>query len=186
MPNWCSNKLIVSGSAASIKQFLDWLGEGKGLLSKINPTPEELTERQSPFNGTKEESAALVAKYGFDNWYDWNIANWGTKWDVNAQFEDYSINDEEVIIYFDSAWSPPQLVIAELAKKFENLSINHAYLEEAMCFVGYDNYEAGVLVDDFHSDDPDSERWKLVASDYFGWEPWEDDEDEEEASAETK
>ena len=75
MPNWCSNKLVASGSVEAIAEFSAWVDDGKNLLSKIIPTPKELTERQSPFNGPKEESAALVEKYGFDNWYDWNIAN---------------------------------------------------------------------------------------------------------------
>jgi hypothetical protein len=180
MPNWCSNNIRVSGPAAAIDEFAEWLDDGKAFLSKILPTPKELTEVQSPFNGTKEESDALIEKYGHNNWYDWNIANWGTKWDVDA---DVQQNDGEIGLMFDSAWSHPQRAIALLAEKFDDLSFHHAYLEEGMGFVGYDDYEGGLMVDEFYSDDSESSEWKEVAADEFGWEPMEDDEDEVEAEA---
>jgi hypothetical protein len=178
MPNWCSNNIRVSGPDAALNEFAEWLDDGNNLLSKIIPTPEELTKVQSPFNGTKEESDALIAKYGHNNWYDWNIANWGTKWDVEPNLQ---TNDGEIGLVFESAWSPPQRAIALLAEKFDDLSFYHAYLEEGMGFVGYDEYEGGKIVDEFYSDDSDSDEWKELASDEFGWEPWEDDEVEAEA-----
>lgn len=180
MPNWCSNNIRVSGPDAALNEFAEWLDDGKNLFGKILPTPKELADAQSPFKGTKEEGAALAAKYGVNNWYDWNIHNWGTKWDVEA---DVQQNDGEIGLTFDSAWSPPQRAIALLAEKFNDLSFHHAYLEEGMCFVGYDDYEGGVLIDEFYSDDPKSSEWKEVAADEFGWEPMEDDEDEVEAEA---
>jgi hypothetical protein len=180
MPNWCSNNIRVSGPDAALNEFAEWLDDGNNLLSKIIPTPEELTKVQSPFNGTKEESDALIAKYGHNNWYDWNIANWGTKWDVEPNLQ---TNDGEIGLVFESAWSPPQRAIALLAEKFDDLSFYHAYLEEGMGFVGYDEYEGGKIVDEFYSDDSDSDEWKELASDEFGWEPMEDDEDEVEAEA---
>lgn len=181
MPNWCSNNIRVSGPAAAINEFKEWLNDGKAFLSKILPTPKELADAQSPFNGTKEQSDALIAKYGADNWYDWNINNRGTKWDLDADVQEDG--DEHIGLMFDSAWSPPQRAIAMLAEKFDDLSFHHAYFEEGMCFAGYDDYENGELVDNFYSDDPKSEEWQLIARDEFGWEPMEDDEDEVEAEA---
>ncbi len=187
MPNWCSNKIRVSGPADAINEFSEWLDDGKAFLSKINPTPKRLVETVSGFMGDPEEqkkleeqSAANVKEFGYANWYDWNIANWGTKWDVEA---DVQQNDGEIGLTFDSAWSPPQRAIALLAEKFNDLSFYHAYVEVGMCFVGYDDYEGGVLIDEFYSDDSESDEWKELAADEFGWEPMEDDEDEVEAEA---
>ena len=175
MPNWCSNKIRIAGPDAAINEFLEWVDAGKGLLNKILPTPVELTEVQSPFNGTKEQSDALIAKYGADNWYDWNINNWGTKWDVDA---DVQHDGNEVSLIFDSAWSPPQRAIALLAEKFDNLEIHHAYIEEGNCFAGYDDYQNGQLIGEMSTDDTESEEWNEIAVDEFGFEPWPDDEDE--------
>ena len=180
MPNWCSNKIRVAGPTDAINDFVEWLDGGKGLLNKIISTPEELTKSQSPFNGSKQQSDDLVAEYGFDNWYDWNINKWGTKWDVDADVQQAG---NEVSLIFDSAWSPPQRAIALLAQKFNNLSFHHAYIEEGNCFVGFDDYENGKLVDEMSNDDPDSEEWAEIAHDEFGWEPWPEDEDEVETPA---
>lgn len=184
MPNWCENKIVVNGSDKAIEEFLDWLDNGKNLLSKIAPTPKELSERQSPFNGTKEESAALVAKYGFDNWYDWNIANWGTKWDADTfQIEEGYSGDSlfEASLAFDTAWGPPDRAIALLAKKFSNLDFYLAYLEEGMCLAGWQRYESGNLISEFHSDDSESKEWKEFVWEEFGHEN-DMEEEEEEAS----
>lgn len=56
-------------------------------------------------------------KYGFSTWYDWSIANWGTKWD--AYKVSVKIADNSVSIYFDTAWNTPVPVMLELSKKFD-------------------------------------------------------------------
>lgn len=189
MPNWCQNKIVVNGSDEAIEEFLDWLGDGKNFLSKILPTPKELAGGKAPFSGSKEESAALVAKYGFDNWYDWNINNWGTKWDVdifNIEEGSYCSSENlygdllfEATLGFDSAWGPPDRAIALLAKQFSNLNFSLAYLEEGMCLTGSQRYEGGKLVSEFHSDDSESDEWKEFAWEEFGYENDMEDEEEE-------
>lgn len=185
MPNWCDNNIVISGDAENISKFKQWIDDGKNFLSKINPTPKPLTETVAGFSGDPEEqkkieeqSAANLKEYGARNWYDWNINNWGTKWDVDAEFDDYGTTDNEVIIRFQSAWSPPQRAISALAGKFNDLSIRHAYFEEGMCFVGVDKYEKGEISEEIYNEDSQSDEWKELARDEFGWEPWPDDEDE--------
>ncbi len=173
MPNWCENKLIANGSDEALKEFSEWLDDGKNLLSKIAPTPKELTERQSPFRGTKEESVALVAKYGFDNWYDWNVFHWGTKWDVEAEVQEL---DGQAYLNFQSAWGPPIRAIALIAQKFNNLHFRLVYFEEGMCVIGWQQYSEGELIAEFSSDVPESKQWQKIAAKEFGWEPEEDEE----------
>jgi len=87
MPNWCSNKLTITGNLEPFKKWLD----GKPLtLTAIKPTPKELTEQTSPFNRDPAFQSELLLKYGHDNWYDWNNDNWGTKCDIEAVLEDVS------------------------------------------------------------------------------------------------
>ena len=56
-------------------------------------------------------------KYGYKDWYDWSVANWGTKWDACECSAE--IADDSVSIFFDTAWSSPVLVMLELSKKFD-------------------------------------------------------------------
>lgn len=185
MPNWCSNTIVVGGEAADISEFNAWLDDGKGVLSKILPTPTPLTETMSGFHGDPEKQAELekqeqsnLEQFGYKNWYDWNIGNWGTKWDVDAEIDDSNNTDEQVIFSFESAWSPPQKAIAILAEKFSKLSFRHSYLEEGCGFVGYDEYDTGGLTNSEYNEDSQSDEWKRLAQDEFGWEPWPDDDAE--------
>ena len=47
--------------------------------------------------------------FGFEDWYDWCLSNWGTKWDVghNDQGTRAEIHNGCFTVNFDSAWSPP-------------------------------------------------------------------------------
>lgn len=185
MPNHCSNTVVVIGDAAEVAKFNEWLDDGKGLLNKILPTPIQLTKTMSGFHGDPEKQKLLeeqekknVEEFGFKNWYDWNISNWGTKWDVDAEVDDFGNLDGQVIMCFQSAWSPPQKAISLLAEKFNKLNIRHSYIEEGVGFVGYDEYADGKLTNEVYNEDSGSDAWKLLAADEFGWEPWPNEVDE--------
>lgn len=49
-------------------------------------------------------------KYGYRDWYDWAIANWGTKW--NAFDCKYDASNDYV--EFDTAWAAPYKVIEKI------------------------------------------------------------------------
>ncbi len=51
-------------------------------------------------------------KYGFDNWYDWRIANWDTKWnsyDVDVELDEM----DRLYVSFLTAWSLPNFNLSE-------------------------------------------------------------------------
>lgn len=59
-----------------------------------------------------------------NNWYDWSVKHWGTKWNsyevryLNRSYD----NDTEVydiLVKFETAWSPPVPVLQKLAEDFE-------------------------------------------------------------------
>ena len=66
MPNWCSNTIEIEGTKEQINAFVSFLDEqnGKEWFSFFKPTPPELK---------------------VEGWYEWNIENWGTKWNCDAQ-----------------------------------------------------------------------------------------------------
>ena len=68
MPNWCDNSVTFSHDDKTkidqIEQELMKWNNGKGdcqLFQVIHPRPAD-----------KDES-----------WYDWNVSNWGCKWDAD-------------------------------------------------------------------------------------------------------
>ena len=85
-----------------------------------------------------------------DNWYNWNITNWGTKWSAaevwNDRIDDDGKVDGHTSYNFDTAWSPAERVIAALAALFPTLTITHRYCEAGMGFAGEVVYERGSFV----------------------------------------
>ena len=127
MPNWCSNGITLRHADPAM---IDRVIKGKeGLLMEFLPTPQELQDAVANF----EVNEAMVAKHGYSSWYDWNIANWGTKWDFaleNVERQDANT----VTAAFDSAWAPPVEAYRQLcALGFE---IEAMYYEPGMGFVG--------------------------------------------------
>ncbi len=63
-----------------------------------------------------------------ENWYHWNIANWGVKWDVsNSRFER---SESELVYFFDTAWSAPLGVMSALVKQFPQHEFVFTFEEE--------------------------------------------------------
>lgn len=74
---------------------------------------------------TQELSNEYKRRFGADNWYDWSVKNWGTKWGAYST----SIENENVLV-FDTAWSHPFQMIANLSAKFPDVLFEVKYADE--------------------------------------------------------
>lgn len=83
---------------------------------------------------TKEMSVEFKKKFGADNWYDWNCANYGTKWDVNV--DDFQETETELTYMFDTAWSPPVEWLGTICQMFPKLEFTLDYEESGSGFQG--------------------------------------------------
>ena len=114
MPNWCSNTLVLKHEDPTmIKRAEDSFAEGR-FFEEFVPNPA-------------------------GEWdYNWSVANWGTKWDVGHSDGINDVKSNEIVLYFDSAWSPP---IAAYDTMLElGFEIEAHYFEGGMMFAGvYDN-----------------------------------------------
>ena len=136
MPNWCSNRVEVYGDEKEIKAWKKVVASKKSVFdfNKIMPMPEELEDTKSPVDVPNPE---LIEKYGYDNWYDWKIHNWGCKWNINPN-DIVVIDDGDEIVYeFSTAWCPPEGIYKEIRSKVPGLSISWFYDEPGMQFAGY-------------------------------------------------
>ena len=115
MPNWCWNHLEVSGDEKQLHEFVE---------KSINAHEET----EFSFEGT-------LPRGDRKDWYEWSIANWGTKWDACEP----NINHNDEIYFavtFESAWNPPIEWIKNIIKDFPDLHFVLEYDEPGMGYGG--------------------------------------------------
>lgn len=137
MPNWCNNTLKIRGDEKQIARLAKKI-KPKTFLSSFIPLPKELEGTTSP---SKKKNLNLILKYKYDNWYDWQTNNWGTKWDIELETDEQ--NEYELIYSFDSAWTPPIKGIEKISAMFPKLTFWLEYEEEGCGFKGLARIQAG-------------------------------------------
>jgi hypothetical protein len=132
MPNYCSNTVVVSGDEALLKQFKKVAHQkNNDFLQNLHPMPSDIN-----LNESNSISPA---------WYEWRIANWGTKWDVNPEI---TKENKNMIIYtFESAWSPPTHAFQYISNNYPQLNFFMQFEEQGSDFIGQVNYQNGIESD---------------------------------------
>jgi len=144
MPNHVRNILttdpeVIAFLAGSVDQQIDF--------EKIIQTPEELmmapsyTNDQLDIYETRDDLAPVEERieqehlefddrarlkqiYGFDNWHEWRLEHWGTKWNA------YNIETHVDVAYFDTAWSMPGSFYHHLSQRFPQHELLIKWAEE--------------------------------------------------------
>lgn len=182
MPNWCNNNLVITGD--DLTKFKAMLNGKPFTFGAFFPTPKELTDTVSGQVADEGDARAKheaqqkanVEKYGHADWYSWNIANWGVKWDVDAEINHDTTSRME--ISFDSAWAPPLTAIAQIGKMCPTLTFTLEYFECGMVFAGRYIVRGGEVTTDDSTESTKSDLWQEIAVGTFGYEPYEDDEED--------
>lgn len=156
MPNWVTNKLNISGPIEDVRVLAAKVGEPDNLRDDAGPAGDDkifsFMNILCPWHfGVSEDDYFSTADLNRSphNWYEWNWANWGTKWDacdVEGGTVHSSGENGHVFYFFRTAWNEPAPVIAELSRQFPMLSITHDYLEETG-WGGVVVYRAGEAVE---------------------------------------
>lgn len=141
MPNWTDNHITISHPDKSLIDLIAATQDtDKGVLSTIIPCPEELcdddltTWSRGPEQDARDaKKAELKAKYGHESWYSWNIAHWGTKWDLCEPYIE-RIDDNTVVVTAQTAWNPP--ITAFETMKERGYSIRALYCGEGPEYAG--------------------------------------------------
>lgn len=128
MPNWCSNTIVLKHKDP---EMINRVIRGKkGFLMEFLPTPESLNNDSNVCDTTRNQN---IQKYGASSWYEWNLTNWGTKWDFKFDTVE-KVNPHEVKATFLSAWSPPVNAYEKLHDM--GFEIEAFYFEPGMAFAG--------------------------------------------------
>ncbi len=72
-----------------------------------------------------------------DRWYSWRLANWGTKWDAYDIQILTEQGDQDLEVAFNTAWSPPEGIVAALRIQYPDLSLSWFYDEPGCEIAGY-------------------------------------------------
>ncbi len=158
MPNWVSNSINISGEPEQLEKLKTQLNQPFSVThdswnietGKMEKVPTQYnnpifafwniakpTNLEAYFGEQPKHDPSKPVAFDSDHWYDWNIRNWGTKWDVANQDNDSPYNDTEMeyygkaIIYsFSTAWSVPFPALINLSSQYPDLNIQLFYREE--------------------------------------------------------
>lgn len=127
MPNYCNNTLTLT---AATREDADHLHTFLQEYENSSAGEERPTFfgyfRPEPDYEAEEDDA-------MPGWYWWRVNNWGTKWDASIH-DIHWVDDYNVVLVFDTAWSPPTGVYQAMMD--QGWGVNASYFEPGMCFVG--------------------------------------------------
>ena len=178
MPNWVFNQLTIEGSEEDIakvkaqlnKPFTRQFKEDEEPTLYSNPViafwniiapPEDKIDEYFGVHGYADGKTQGDTEY---NWYNFNNAKWGTKWDIGVadkvKYSDTELQEEtdtKLHYKFNTAWSPPTPAIEELSRQYPELTIILSYEEESE-WGGEIEYLAGEEVSVSEYDSPSSHK----------------------------
>ena len=156
MPNWCDNRATISGPTEVIAELKKIIESDDGeLLNWMVPQPKFENDQ---------------------DWYSWNVENWGTKWDINECYLDDEEGDS-ISFSFSTAWAPPINAFETWARSQDGVTFQLDYFEPGVGFVGTAIYDGEYFDDECTDSSGEPEYYKDKARDEWGWE---DDEEEPE------
>ena len=140
MPNWVYNSLVITGEAeviAKIKAQVSAPHEVKHLDWKTNELVAEMNEEPFSFwNIIKptdldayHDNPVTHDQSGHDHWYNWNLRNWGVKWDAKSA-EIHEEEDDSLCYTFETPWGIPHNALFELSRQYPTATLELEYEEE--------------------------------------------------------
>jgi hypothetical protein len=156
MPNWCSNRATITGPSPVIDEIRAILEDPEGeLLNWMVPQPN--------FEGDSD-------------WYQWNVNNWGTKWDITDVYIDNADEPDSIEFSFSSAWAPPVEAFTTWAFGDGRVQFSLEYWEPGCGFVGVTAFDGEYLDTDDVDCNSNPARYKEIASDTWGYEEYDEPE----------
>ena len=199
MPNWVFNGLTIEGSPEQVNKLVEqmnkpfkkiadnWNPETREMEVKLYTYPNPVFAFHNIYNHTQAGISdedymkqpdhtlpiAEAMMFKGNHWYDFNVREWGTKWDVavnpddkypDTYIEGPTPNGENLVVYYNlnTAWSPPMPAIAKLSEQYPSLLFTLSYEEET----GWGG-ECEFL------------RGEMISQDEYGWKCRECDSTEE-------
>jgi hypothetical protein len=165
MPNWVFNGLTIEGKPETVKQLMEQMNKPfkmvhdswnmetgqmeKKLVTYPNPVfafhniysylDAGITEEDYLSQPPHNPDMTNWFKFEGNDWYNFNVREWGTKWDVavsedgskDTYFEETQNGENYVVYYnFETAWSRPLAALMKLSAQYPTLLFTLSYEEE--------------------------------------------------------
>ena len=159
MPNWVYNGLTIEGNPESITKLVEQMntpfvddivvmGDLAYDVKQIKYSNPIFSFRNiiapTDLEAYKKQPAVYTKNtldFEGDDWYNWNIRNWGVKWDVavsddnkytDTYMEGPTPNGDNLVVYytFNTAWGIAEPALAELSSQYPDLLFTLGYEEE--------------------------------------------------------
>lgn len=165
-PESIANSICSSEVDKGLRHWLKY-NEGDDLWYKISEMVSYVGNKAETYSKEEvllgQKAVNNIRRYGYKDWYDWNRANWGTKW--NAITTDV----EGDTIIFQTAWSHPELVIKKLSEMFPDATFDLDYADEDIgSNCGSLEYINGELQIEHYPDDATAFAERLWRYEYNG------------------
>lgn len=155
MPNWFNFTIDVNGSKKDVEEFVNNVqGSKKHDTEELEfdfnhfiPQPDNLFKESIGSDKKKE-----LYGQGIPNWYDWNIDNWGTKWNANCDERDiyYSSEKDVSAVRYDlsTAWADPRPVLHKMIEMYPQLHFTIEGEEDSTEYGIYINTSEDVFLEE--------------------------------------
>lgn len=194
MPHNTSTNLLITGPKIDVERFVNAVNTSPGNefnFEGVVPMPKEFRDLPQIFEKvghgvTQQEYDSIVnslmKKYGVDNWYDWCIRNWGTKWGAYDATEWIIVCGENesatATISYYTAWQPATQFFKTASIEYPTLHFCQQIADEGGGYVGEQNFANGIVDENYF--DWDSEDGIETREALGVWHPEDDDNNESE------
>lgn len=169
MPNWVYNNFSATGPSEVVDKLV---ADMAGPYEELNAegelylcTPEDQFTFRNILFIPSDKLVEYNTTHGWSNgertgdteynWYNWNINNWGVKWDA-SDVEVYRDESDGVLYKFSTPWSTvTTLLVMHLSTRYPELIFNYDY-EEEQGWGGEIQFQNGEITSSHEWDIPES------------------------------
>lgn len=149
MPNWCDNRLTITGEDSILAEFAKAVhvkDDEYCILNSLLPFPPSLEGEELRGN-----NGEVFGKAFSDRGYNWCLANWGCKWSDNQSLL-ISEKPGEIEFYLTTPWGPPGNGIINISRIFHELTFLLMFHEDGMAFAGGMAVKNGKIICEYDDD----------------------------------
>ena len=146
MPNWCMNRLTVTGDE---HERMAELWRADNVLSTVIPEPVEYSRddlaKLQEFADTQAWMKRIVTTENAPDW--WRLMHWGTDRDV-VEAAVVTASNDATVIQFRTAWSPPNAGLRTISGLYPTLRCELKCYEPLWSFAAHTVFLAGEIISD--------------------------------------